>query len=281
MKQRDGKVYIASHRGFAAGNIPCNTTPAFQCAIDCKSDIIELDVSVSADNNLFVSHPGLEPVHLNSQKLICDMTADEVEALRFYNYDKTRTQFGVERFEQVMSFLKGKIKVNVDKFWTAPEEIASVIRKLHMENEVIIKTFPNEADIDAVEKYAPDLPYMPIITEENDFFALIANRNLNCIGAEVIYKREDSFVASDEFISRMHENNYLLWTNAIVYNYKDVLAAGHSDDIAVAGNPDGAWGWMVEKGFDIIQTDWTSLCRAYVDRKCSEMERLKKKAHRG
>ena len=267
MRQLENKVYIAAHRGFAAGNIPCNTMPAFRCAIDSGCDIIELDVSVSADRGLFVFHPGLEPVHLNCKKPICEMYENEVEKLKFYNYDKTETQFGVERFEDVMASLKGKVKVNVDKFWTAPKEISAVIRNLHMEDEVIIKTFPNEEDISYVEKYAPELPYMPIITDDNDFFELIKRRNLRCIGAEVNFNNENCCVASERFIDVMHENGKLVWANAIVYNYKDILAAGHSDDMAIAGDPDGSWGWLADRGFDIIQTDWTWLCKNYFDKK--------------
>ena len=52
--------------------------------------------------------------------------------------------------------------------------------------------------------------------------------------------------------------------NAIVFNYRTVLSAGHTDDISLK-DPELGWGWMVRHNFDIIQTDWArelSLYRA-------------------
>ena len=32
------------------------------------------------------------------------------------------------------------------------------------------------------------------------------------------------------------------------------LAAGHDDDTSVLGHPEQGWGWLMDRGFDIIQT---------------------------
>ena len=43
------------------------------------------------------------------------------------------------------------------------------------------------------------------------------------------------------------------------------LAGGHDDDTSVLGHPEQGWGWLMDRGFDIIQTDWArelSLYRA-------------------
>ena len=40
---------------------------------------------------------------------------------------------------------------------------------------------------------------------------------------------------------------------------------GHDDDTSVLGHPEQGWGWLMDRGFDIIQTDWArelSLYRA-------------------
>ena len=42
------------------------------------------------------------------------------------------------------------------------------------------------------------------------------------------------------------------------------LSGGHTDDVSVTEDPDKGWGWVVEKGFDIIQTDWTLALRQYL-----------------
>jgi glycerophosphoryl diester phosphodiesterase len=46
-----------------------------------------------------------------------------------------------------------------------------------------------------------------------------------------------------------------------------VLTAGHSDDRAIAGgDPEGAWGWLADRGFDFIQTDWLRDCADFLER---------------
>ena len=54
-------ILIAAHRGTAGGNLPCNTLAAYEAALRQGADIVELDVSRSADGELFVFHPGMEP----------------------------------------------------------------------------------------------------------------------------------------------------------------------------------------------------------------------------
>lgn len=259
------EVLVAAHRGSTSGNIPCNTSVAFEAALLQGADIIELDVAVSLDRQLFVFHPKMEPPHLLSQKLIQDMTVEEVSKLRFYNQDDNITQFGVERFEDVMAKLKGRCTINIDKFWTAPKEISDAVRKLGMVDQVIIKTPANDEYFEAVEKYAPEFAYMPVIRETDDCFDKLSKMNINYIGAEVCFETEDAQVASDEYINKMHEMGYKLWVNAIVYSYRRVLAAGHNDDIAVTGKMDETWGWLANKGFDIIQTDWVGMLKSYLN----------------
>ena len=62
----------------------------------------------------------------------------------------------------------------------------------------------------------------------------------------------------------MHDHRLLLWVNAIVYDDQAVLAAGHSDDLSLTGDPDQGWGWLAGQGFDIIQTDWVLALRRYL-----------------
>ena len=80
----------------------------------------------------------------------------------------------------------------------------------------------------------------------------------------MLFKTEESPVISQEFIDEMHSNNKLLWVNSIIYNYRQQLAAGHSDDTALTESKEIGWGWLYDKGFDIIQTDWTQMLVTYL-----------------
>ena len=73
---------------------------------------------------------------------------------------------------------------------------------------------------------------------------------------EVLFDKDDEETASDEYIEKMHKHGLLLWVNAIIYNYKKQLSAGHSDDVSIIGKMDDGWGWLADKKYDIVQTDW-------------------------
>ena len=63
----------------------------------------------------------------------------------------------------------------------------------------------------------------------------------------------------------------ILWGNAILYSSRVPLAAGHSDDVSLTDDPAKGWGWLADKGFDIIQTDWTKHCVDYLKEKGAEI----------
>lgn len=262
---KEKKILVAAHRGVAGGNIPCNSLQAFQIALNQGADIIELDVESSLDGELFIQHPGMEKVHLRLGDSIKNYPASVVEEFYLSNCDLTRTDQHIVRLEEALRLLKDKCIVNIDKFWNYPEQIAALVRKLHMEDQVIIKTSNKSKYLDDVEKYASDLAYMAIVKEEDTTYEEIKKRNINYVGVEVVFEKETAPVAQKEYIDFMHKEGKLIWANAIVYNFKDVLAAGHTDDISLAEDPQKGWGWIADKGYDIIQTDFLLPCRQFLE----------------
>ena len=73
------------------------------------------------------------------------------------------------------------------------------------------------------------------------------------------------FNESKDFIERMHKDGEIIWANAIVYNYQEVLSAGHNDDISMYEDPEKGWGWLADRGFDLIQTDFVYQCRVFLE----------------
>ena len=87
---------------------------------------------------------------------------------------------------------------------------------------------------------------------------------VSCILSWSFVKDNDKIV-SDEYIQKMHKNRLVIFGNAIVYNYKANISAGHTDNLALSGDPDQGWGWFVKKGFDMIQTDWCLMLKNYLN----------------
>ena len=88
-----------------------------------------IDIARSEDGVLYVFHPGMEPVHLYSSRLIKNMTSKEIDMLYLVNQDRTSTQFRVSRLDEVLERFKDRCYINIDKFWMWPEEIAAKVRE--------------------------------------------------------------------------------------------------------------------------------------------------------
>ena len=259
------KPLLAAHRGVCGANIPCNTLAAYAIALQQGADIIELDVSKSLDGELFAFHPGMEPVYLKCGKMISEMTAKEVREVPLLNQDEVPTHYRVPTLEEALAFLKDKAYINVDKFWTDVEGITACIRRAGVERQAIVKTYLEEDALREVEKFAPDLMFMPMVRHKDESTEMLLKRNINLIGNEVLFDRETDEVISDAYIAEMHRKGLLIWANAIVYNEQDVISAGHTDDVSLTEDPYLGWGWLIRKKVDIIQTDWPLMLKQYID----------------
>lgn len=259
------QMLIAAHRGIAGGNIPCNTIAAFDAALYQGADMIELDVAGSADGGLFVFHPGMEPAHLRSGRYIRDMTSDEVRKLRFVNQDGTPTQMPVNTLDEVFEHLKGRCYINVDKYWDNIGPITEAIRRHGIAEQVLVKSWPSDDVVRLMEEVAPDINFMILQRDRDEWSDYLRMRPVNFVGVEALFAEEQSEFAAREYVERMNGKGLIVWVNSIVYNYRDVLTAGHNDDISIVGRPDEGWGWLMERGYNIIQTDWPLSLKLYAE----------------
>lgn len=257
-------ILIVAHRGVAGGNIPCNTMAAYETALKQGADMIEIDVDITADGKLVIFHPGMERHHLNQDLCIRHMNWADVKNLRYVNFDNTPTQFGLLSFDELLEAFKGRCYINVDKYWGNPEQIYKAIKQHDMIDQCLVKSSLSDHVIRVLEELSPELPFMPIVRETHPMHQILLNKHINYVGAEVLFRSDDSEVCCPTFLDQMHRDNKLVWVNSIIYNYKEQLSAGHSDDTALTESMDLGWGWLADRGFDIIQTDWPLMLTMYL-----------------
>lgn len=255
---------IVAHRGVSGGNIPCNTLTAYEIALRQGADMLETDLNITADGKLVILHPKMEQQHLGFSGCINDMTWDEVSRLRYINYDNAPTQHGLCTFDDLLEQFKGRCYINIDKYWSNPVEIYKAVKRHNMLDQIVVKSKLSGNVLDILEQVSPELAFMPIVSEEHPMHEELKRRSINYVGVEVLFRQESSELAGDEFIEKMHRDNILVWVNSIVYDYNTVLSAGHSDDTAFTVSPEHGWGWLADRGFDIIQTDWPMMLIDYL-----------------
>ncbi len=263
----ESRILIASHRGISGGNIPPNTLEAFEAGMRSGADIIECDVQKLADGTLVMFHPWTERESTSMKPgEIGKLTYEELMNHKYYNICKCRTQYGFYTLDEALEYMKGRCYINLDKCWECLPDIMKVVRRHKIEEQILLKSDPEERYLAEVEELAPDVNYMPVYRGKDIWTENILSRNINFFGAELVYEEPDNILSSDEYIEKMHKLGKKLWINAIVFDHKRVLAGGHTDDLAMIGDPDGNWGWMADKGYDIIQTDWPSQLRNYLEK---------------
>lgn len=261
-------VLVAAHRGMSCANIPCNTIPAFEIALRGGARILEMDIFKSLDGKLYVFHTGKEPVQLGVKCDVRKLRSDEIDKMPLVNCDGNPTKHYITPFADVLKYLQGKeVILNIDRASDILRDVLECVRQHGMIDQILLKTPPKMEYLKIVEEVAPDVMYMPIYKFEDNMTEQIEKMNINLVGAELVFFTEDQPVAQPEYIAAQKAKGMILWGNGILYADCDPLAAGHSDDVSVYMNPDDGWGWLVEHGFDIVQTDWTPLCFQYLSEK--------------
>ena len=257
-------VQIVAHRGAAGSNIPCNTIPAFDIALKGGASILEMDLFKSTDGKIFIFHTGKEPYQLNKNIDLTKLDSEEIKKLRLINVDFNPTQWGINSFDDILEHFKGRCILNLDRIGDCIPDVIKVVERHNMKDQVLLKHAPIPSVLKIIEDVAPDYMFMPIYMEEDNASEIIEKMNINYIGAELVFKTEESSVIQPEYIESMKKRGKTLWGNAVLYNYKVPLSAGHTDDVSMIDDPDKGWGWLVDHGFDIIQTDWTYQCCKYL-----------------
>lgn len=261
------RILIAAHRGVSAGNIPFNTMKAFDAALYQGADILETDITVSSDGELFIFHPKQEINHLNLDVHIEHMTTDEIHQLRYVNFDNEITEYEIPTLDDFLEKYKKRCLINLDHAWDDLPKVIEKVRRHGMEEQILMKAPAKLKFAKIMEELAPSMMFMPILKERDEFTEQLEKMNVNFVGSELVFMDESSPLIQDEYLKLQHKKGRLLWANAILYSYKAQLSAGHTDDIAVAGDPDLGWGWLIDKGFDIIQTDWVMPLHSYISNK--------------
>lgn len=260
------KILVVAHRGVFGGNIPCNTIASYEIALKQGADMIETDVNKTADGKLIIFHPEMESAHLNKSVDLPKMTWNEVSELRYANIDDVSTQFGIEKFDDLLEHFKGRCFINVDKFWDNPEAIYEAVKRHGMTDQIVVKAPPTDEVLRVLRELAPTLAYMPVVKRRFDGHSELLKSNINYIGIEALFYDDGDDIVSEQFMDAVHKDGKLMWVNSIIYDCQKQIAAGHSDDTALTESEDKGWGWLADRGFDLIQTDWPMMLIDYLKR---------------
>jgi len=254
---------IAVHRGSSMGNIVENTIPALYAAAQSNADILEIDVIRSTDGKFYIFHDGNEKRLLGQDRNIKTMDSNEIDCLHYRNSIGSVVSFKVEKLEDVLNTFKGDILINIDRSWEYWDTLLPFLDQFHMEEQILLKSPVQKSYLEMLDSHPVKYAYMPIIKKVSEMDQVEAYENINLIGMEIIAGSQDSPFFQADTIQRIKDKDLLIWINAIKLDDDHILFADFDDDASIIKGPEYGWQKIIEKGADVIQTDWPSLLNNY------------------
>ena len=203
------KVLLAAHRGTCGGNIIQNTIGAYENALLHGADIIEVDVVRTTDGKFFAFHNGQEKGVFGKPLDIRTLSSDQVRELRFINGIQEQIGEGVNSLDDILEHFKGRCLINIDRTWFFWNDIIAYLKRHNMQDQIILKSHPEEGELKLLEELARDMMFLPIVRTPEQI-ELVNRYHINTIGAEVIFETDDHLFASDEFIGKMHGAGWVI-----------------------------------------------------------------------
>lgn len=246
-------VTVVAHRGDWRG-APENSLQAYQNCIEMGVDMIEIDIHKTKDGVLIIMHDETLNRTSDGKGKISDHTYAEIQKLGLRaQHDAWITRHKIPTLEEVLNLCKGKILINIDKGYDYFQDVLALTEKTGTTSQIIIKSgkVPEQVmreNADVLKKAI----YMPIIQlDGNKADELVAaNLALKPVAIECCIGHYDQQV--EKRLQQIRAAGVKVWINSLWPS----LCDSHDDDRAVEmKDPDGAWGWILERGATLIQTD--------------------------
>lgn len=272
------RVLAALHRSCLGGNIMENTYRGFVAGFHAGADMIEMDTAMTTDGIWYLIHDGMEMRLCGEQKRVTAVTSEEFDRYLYRNTCFVPVGHP-ERLLETLPTLKGMGLINLDRSWRYwGKGLLEKLAQLDMFDQLLLKCPADSYDaLDAIENCGYPFLFMPMVYSAETFFA-VEKRHLNLVAAELLFSTEDSEIMSEKFLQHLKKHRVAAWINAITMSNQDDevnvrwsnISAWHNDDHAVLDGPEANWGWLIDRGADIIQTDWVTMLYCYLRKRFPE-----------
>jgi glycerophosphoryl diester phosphodiesterase len=244
-------VLVTAHRSDWR-NAPENSFAAIRRAIRMGVDIIEVDVRRTKDGRFVIIHDRTLDRTTTGKGLVENFSLAEIRALRLLAATGHPTDERVPTLEEVLDAVRGKALINLDKSYDHPEEIFAVVEACHAVDYAL---FSINERLDAFEQRHPGflrkVLFMIVVPlgrpDAKDFIDEYLLRS-SPAAVQVTFDKDTQPIVGQ--LRSIRERGVRLWTNSIWPEQN----GGHDDERALE-DPEGAYGWLLNQGVGIIQTD--------------------------
>ncbi|MBQ9713171.1 MAG: glycerophosphodiester phosphodiesterase family protein [Bacteroidales bacterium] len=260
-------VVVVSHRGDWR-NYPENSLPAIESVIRMGVDVMELDIKMTKDSVLVLSHDQTLNRCTSGSGLIRDYTYEELQKFNLKSgHGIERPGIKIPTLREALLLCKDRIVVNVDHGYDLYEEVLALTDELGMTYEVLMKgsvSYPQYKE--KFSAFDHNMMFMPVLDVNSDTGKERFDGYLSSGETQMAY--EICFSSLDDGVKdiarRIKESGSKIWVNTIWAS----LCGGYEDDKAFdSENPDSVYGPVLDLGTSIIQTDRPEFLIKYLESK--------------
>ena len=248
-------VVVACHRGDWR-NYPENSIPAIESIIRMGADIMELDLKLTKDSVLVLSHDWTIDRCTTGKGRVSDYTLDELKQFRLRRAHGVATDsLHICTLREALECCKDRICVNVDQGYEYYDMVLAITEELGVTDQILIKGKHSVASVaEKMAAHEHNMMYMPIIDIQKEqgqkLFQEYMDTKTVPLAYEVCWKKLTPEV-SDCF-KKVVESGSKLWVNTIWGSLCGYL----DDDKALdCGNPAEVYDQVIALGASMIQTD--------------------------
>lgn len=251
------KVLVAAHRGDWR-NFPENSIPAIESVIRMGVDIVEIDVAMTSNGVLVLSHDGTVNRCTNGRGPVSSYTLDSLRRLKLKRgHGVTTDSLGIPTLEEALAVCKDRILVNVDHGWNYFPQVLEVAKKVGCVDQIIFKSGGDRAATAEAMRQCDEagIIYMPIVTIAKDGTCPAIDSYLDGgkmpVMFEVCFSKDSPAV--DKYMNALMDAGSKIWVNSIWGSL-----CGYNDDDRAFQSPEeaeAAYGRLLSLGFKAFQTD--------------------------
>ena len=155
------RTRVIAHRGFS-GAAPENTLAAVRAAIEVGADMVEIDVTLSADDHIVVIHDETLTRTTNGSGEVSELTLAELKQLDAGAwFDLEFAGEHIPTLDELLAEVEGRILLNVEIKSEAVArgvvaKVACLIRERGMIDQVVVSSFSPTA-LDQMHQVAPEI----------------------------------------------------------------------------------------------------------------------------
>ncbi len=261
-KEKTDYVWVAAHRADYV-YAPENSIPALKNAIYFGADLIETDVRLTKDGHVVMMHDYTVDRMTNGTGRVSDLTLAEIKNLYLKTNWGGSTQFRVPTLEEFIQVAKGKAYLYLDKAgYDLPEhekghlvkELLKILRENDaLEEAIFVLDWPYEK---AKGIFGDDLEkviYCPVIDDKIPNLETYVDEYIEKLSPVAFQFR---FKSLDTTTYRLLPKVLASGSKAFVAATWDEHTANHSDRVSIFNRPSEGWGWLIQQGFSVLETNY-------------------------